>query len=80
MLSAFCIWSRRLLGGSWDLVSKDISTLIAATSTQKYGYLISNPVPKSHDPLGNLQADPRKAAIGQASQNTDVEFEVKFRV
>ena len=42
--------------------------------------LFLTPVPKSHDPLGNLQADPRKAAIGQASQNTDVEFEVKFRV
>ena len=32
-----------VLGGSWDLVSKNISTLIGVESTYKYGYLIYNP-------------------------------------
>ena len=30
------------LGGSWDLVSKDISYLIRVISTYKYGYLVYN--------------------------------------
>ena len=32
-----------LLGGSWDLVSKVISTLIGVISNYKYSYLIYNP-------------------------------------
>ena len=34
---------RRLLGGSWDLVSKVISTLIGVITKYNYSYLISNP-------------------------------------
>ena len=32
-----------LLGGSWDLVSKVISTLIGVKSSYKYSYLIYTP-------------------------------------
>ena len=32
-----------VLGGSWDLVSKVIRTLIGVISTYKYSYLIYNP-------------------------------------
>ena len=32
-----------VLGGSWDLVSKVISTLIGVISNYKYSYLIYNP-------------------------------------
>ena len=35
-----CVWD--VLGGSWDLVSKVISTLIGVISTYKYSYLIYN--------------------------------------
>ena len=35
--------AQRLLGGSWDLVSKDIGTLIGATSSYRYSYPIYNP-------------------------------------
>ena len=44
------IWALHILGGSWDLVSKVISTLSGVISNYKYGYLIYNPVTKSHDP------------------------------
>ena len=44
--------TKRLLGGSGDLVSKVISTLIGVISNYKYSYLIYNPsYYKSHDPL-----------------------------
>ena len=33
-----------LLGGSWDLVSKVISTLIGVISNYKYSYLVYNPI------------------------------------
>ena len=33
----------RVLGGSWDLVSKVISPLIGVISNYKYSYLIYNP-------------------------------------
>ena len=40
------------LGGSWDLVSKVISTLIGLIVTYNYSYLICSPnFSKSHDPL-----------------------------
>ena len=32
-----------LLGGSWDLVSKVISTLVAVIFRYNYSYLIDNP-------------------------------------
>ena len=32
-----------ILGGSWDLVSKVLSTLIGVISSYKYNYLIYNP-------------------------------------
>ena len=35
--------SYTLLGGSWDLVNKVISTLIGVTSNYKYSYLNYNP-------------------------------------
>ena len=34
--------AQTLLGGSWDLVSKVVSTLIGVISTYKYSYLIYN--------------------------------------
>ena len=37
------IWALHILGGSWDLVSKVISTLSGVISNYKYGYLIYNP-------------------------------------
>ena len=40
-----------LLGGSWDLVSEVISTLIGVISTVT---LIITLVTKSHDPLSNV--------------------------
>ena len=32
-----------ILGGSWDLLSRVISTLTGVTSNYKYSYLIYNP-------------------------------------
>ena len=43
------LFQRGLLGGSWDVVSKVISTLIGVISI---GALIITLVTKSHDPLG----------------------------
>ena len=34
---------RVLLGGSWDLVTRDISTLIRVISNYNYSYLTYNP-------------------------------------
>ena len=39
----FIYWCRSVLGGSWDLVSKVISTLIGVISNYKYSYLSYNP-------------------------------------
>ena len=44
-----------ILGGSWDLTSTVISTLLGVTSSCKYSYLIYNPiVTKSHEPLSRI--------------------------
>ena len=43
-----------LLGGSWDLVSKVISTLIGVISNYKYSYLFLTLFTKSHDPLSRV--------------------------
>ena len=42
---------RDTLGGSWDLVSTVISTLIGVISTYKCSYLNYNPITKSHEPV-----------------------------
>ena len=43
---------RKVLGGSWDLVSKVISTLIGVISIVT---LVITLVTKSHDPLSTLE-------------------------
>ena len=49
MLMQQCVgWATAILGGSWDLVSKVISTLTGVISIVT---LIITPVTKSHDPL-----------------------------
>ena len=50
--------SKSLLGGSWDLVSKDISTLIGVISSYRYSYPNYNPSLLS--PM-NLQVTPKPA-------------------
>ena len=42
-----------LLGGSWDLVSKVISTLIGVLTKYNYSYLFITLITKSHDPLSS---------------------------
>ena len=42
-----------LLGGSWDLVSKVISTLIGVIIKYNYSYLFITLITKSHDPLSS---------------------------
>ena len=41
---------QELLGGSWNLVSKVISTLIGVISNCKYSYLMYSLSYQSHDP------------------------------
>ena len=56
-----------LLGGSGDLGSKVISTLIGAISNCKYSYLNCNPtvVSESHDPLSRVSEQQQASALGR---------------
>ena len=56
---------RLVLGGSWDLASKVLSTLIGVIISYNYSYLIYNClVTKSHDPLSTLRIHVPKEYFG----------------
>ena len=60
----------RILGGTWDLVSRVISTLIGVVTRYNYSYLTYSPITKSHDPLSN-QGHPDSGANKLASTTTN---------
>ena len=56
-----------VLGGSWDLVSKVISTLSGLISNCKYIVTVTiTPVNKSHDPLSSLSSRTERVHVGSS--------------
>ena len=66
-----------LLVGSWDLVSKVISTLIAVISTVT---LIITPVTKSHDPLSGVNREQATSTtVGAKSDQVRAPSRIYYR-